>query len=346
MDVRRQVRGAPRALKETLEKGRSEYDAVVRQTRWGEGPLHIIGSGSSYSGALAGVCAFEGLLGWPVIASPSANFLAYSSSLIRPKSVVLAVSLSGEEAKTLEAALQARTRGATLLAMTASRNSPLADSADGAFLLRAGEGPRLGLQAETCLHAAMGYLAVVAARALKRHHHALDELEREFEKLPEQAEWVLSRLADAARSLASELKDLSSLVLVGGGFYHAAALQAGQALTRLTPLHALAQDAADFHERVGGQGEHGRGLLFLSGTRSPLKKEISESARQARGAGARVFAITDANDRALSDASSLAILLPVLSEMTGSTLALLFLQLLAGCLLWNIKSSPGRERER
>ncbi len=63
MDVRHQIRSMPHALQETLEKGRPEYDEVVRRTRWSDGPLFIVGGGSSYPAALLGAYAFEELLG-------------------------------------------------------------------------------------------------------------------------------------------------------------------------------------------------------------------------------------------------------------------------------------------
>ncbi len=339
MDVRGEIRDAPRALRQTLEKGRPEFESLVRGTRWGDGPLYILGSGPSYPAALAGLCAFEGLLGWPVVVSRAANFLAYSASLIRPRSVVLAVSLSGEADKTLEAALQARSRGAALLALTASATSPLAEAADGAFLVRSGEESRLGLQSGLCLYAAMGFIAMIAARVLKRHHHKLDELEQEYEKLPEHAEWVLTRLTDAARTLASHLRDLESLVLVGGGSYYPAALQAAETMARLTPLRALALDVAELRESLAKPGARNRTALFLSGSRCRMKKEIHESARLMGGPEANLYAVTDSNDQELCGAVSLAVLLPSLAETTGSPLELLFLQSLVSQLLQIRRSS-------
>jgi fructoselysine-6-P-deglycase FrlB-like protein len=339
LDVRGEIRDAPRALRQTLEKGRPEFESLVRGTRWGDGPLYIVGSGSSYPAALAGLSAFESLLGWPVVVSRAANFLAYSAPLIRPRSVVLAVSLSGEADKTLEAALQARSRGAAVLALTASATSPLAEAADGAFLVRSGEEVRLGLQSELSLFAAMGFVALVAARVLKRHHHKLDELEQEYAKLPEHCEWVLTRLTDAARSLASHLQDLDRLVLVGGGSYYPAALQAAETMASLTPVQALAQDAAELRESLAKSGTRGRAALFLSGSRCRMKREIQESARLLGGPEANLYAVTDSNDQELRGVVSLAVLLPSLAETTGSALGLLFLQFLVSQLLQLRKSS-------
>lgn len=329
MDVRQEIRDAPRVLKETLEKGRPEFEALIRRTRWGEGPVYIIGSGVSYHAALAGRLGFEELLGWPVVARRSAEFAAYSASLIRPRSVLLAISPSGESEETVAAARQARARGAVVLALSQNTASPLAEAADGVFQIRAGEASAGSILSGLCLHAAAGYISVVAAQVLKRHHQKLDSLENEFHKLPEQAEWVLTQLSGAARSLAGEIKGLSRLAMVGGGFYYASALQAAAEMDRRAALHAEACEVSDGVDRGAFAKETQSAILFLSGSRCRLKKEIHAAAQRAKVAGLRAFAVTDANDRELSERAELAVLLPPVGEATGSTLALLFLQWLA-----------------
>lgn len=331
MDLRTEIRNAPRAMRETLEKGRPEYEALVRQIRWGDGTVYMVGSGSSYVGALTGARAFEELLGWPVVARRAADFSVSSASLIRPRSVLLAISPAGESDATLEAAREARSRGAVLLAVTANPDSPLAEMADGVFLLRTGEGPGGGITAVLCLQAALGYLGLVAARSLKRHHQKLDDLEKDFEKLPAQAEWVLNNLSDAARALAAELKGLAAVLLVGGGFYYPAALHAAHFLNHLTPVRAEAKEATELLEETSTAQLSGT-VLFLSSSRCRMRRAVHACAKSVKGAGGKVIAVTDSNDRELSNAAGLAVLLPLLFEMPGSTLSLLFLQWLACCL--------------
>ena len=66
-DVRRQFLDLPRALREILEKGRPEWEELVRRARWGELPVYMVGCGASFAVGLAGAYAFESLLGWPVV---------------------------------------------------------------------------------------------------------------------------------------------------------------------------------------------------------------------------------------------------------------------------------------
>lgn len=338
MDLKAEILDIPHALGETLEKGRPEYDALVRQTRWGDGPIYVVGSGSALFAGLSAAYAFESLLGWPVVVREAAAFQTYSLSVLRPRSVVLALSPSGEDSETLEVAQSARSRGATVLVLTNNAQSALAKSADGVFLVRAGEEHGAGAKAAVCQQAAASYVGLVAARVLKRPHPQLDALEADFEKLPGHVDWALTQLTDAVRSFASELQGLQGLGAVGGGFYHPAALQWASLVTKLTAIDARGFEAVEFlHSRLDSL-ERGATIVFLSSSRCRAKKFVHALAETAGKARARVLSITDGNDRELADRSALALLLPVLSEMTGATLALALLD-------W-VAYQASRQRER
>ena len=98
MDRRQQILDVPRSLRDTLEKGRLEFESVIRRVRWGEGPVFMVGTGSSFLAALTGAHAFEDLLGWRVIAQAAGGFNVDGLPVTRPRSVVLALSNSGESA--------------------------------------------------------------------------------------------------------------------------------------------------------------------------------------------------------------------------------------------------------
>lgn len=344
MDLKQEILDTPRALREMLEKGRPEYEALVRKTRWGDGPIYVIGGGASAPLGVTAAYAFEGLLGWPVVTRPAKVFATYGVALLRPRSILLVLSESeAEESEaTLETARLARSLGATVLALTHDPVSPLAQMADGVFLLRLGEEAGAGVKALISAQTALGYISFVAARTLKRHHPQLDVLEQEFEKLPGHVEWVLSQMPDAVRSLASELKGLPRLRLVGAGFYHAAALAGALLMTRLAGLEAEGFESSEFRSVVLPGLEREAGVAFLSGSRCRLKREVHRAAAQARIAAARIISVTDGNDRELADRSTLAVLLPILTEMVGSTLALTLLAWVAA----QVAREQGRNSSR
>jgi glutamine---fructose-6-phosphate transaminase (isomerizing) len=322
LDLKQEILDIPRSLRETLEKGRPEFEALVRATRWGDGPLFVVGSGPSYPAGLTAQYAFESLLGWPVVVRPASEFEAYALAVLRPRSVLLVISHSARSEETLEVARACRSRGAVVLVLTCDPESALAQAADGVFLLRAGESVEPGVKMAVLAHATLGFIALSAARILKRHHPQLDALEQEFEKLPGQVDWVLNQLAGAAGALASEVSSCRRLSIIGAGFYHPVALQSSLMIKEL--LHVGAEGFGPSVYSYGPVAQVTREdvVAFVSGSRSRLKKEVHLAAARVKKAGAKIVSITDAGDRELSDRSDLAVLLPTLSEMVGATLSL------------------------
>src|SRR5271157_3541490 len=154
METRAKIMEIPRLLRETLEKGLAEYETLIRHVRWGEGPIYICCCGASMPVGLAGAYLFEWLAGWPVLARPPEVFDAYTLNAVRPQSVLLVVSASGENSKALEVVRQARLRGATRLALTRNADGLLAKACEGVFLIR-DEGASDSAAAAVCLHAAL-----------------------------------------------------------------------------------------------------------------------------------------------------------------------------------------------
>jgi DNA-binding MurR/RpiR family transcriptional regulator len=76
--------------------------------------------------------------------------------------------------------------------------------------------------------------------------------------------------------------------------------------------------------------------MFVSGSRLRIKREVHQAAAQIKVKGARLVTLTDTNDRELVDRSEIAILVPPLSEVGGSILALTLLELLAIVVARNV----------
>lgn len=325
MDSRQAILDTPRALREMLEKGRPEYEAVIRRTRWGDGPLFIVGRGPSLFAGMTVGLGFESLVGWPVVVREATEFSAHALGVLRPRSVVLAISQSGESPETLEAARAAHSRGATVLAVTKAAQSTLAALADGIFLVGAGGESGSDGTSSVCRHAALGYISLVAAQVLKRHHPQLATLETEFQRIPEHIEWVLTQLGDAVRPFAAELKRCEDITVAGGGFFHSIAAEWARQFSR--EMRIPVESPASFEDEFDcfRNPAAGRAIIFLSNSRCRLKRAVHKAAARAERAGIKSLTITDRDDRELQNHSSLAILLPTLHEMTGAVLTLALL---------------------
>jgi DNA-binding MurR/RpiR family transcriptional regulator len=326
MVAKSQLQDIPRALSDTLEKGRGDYESLIRQTRWGEGPIYLCGCGAASLVCLAGAYAFEDLLGWPVVVRSAAAFEAYSLSTLRPRSVMMLVSASGETPEALSLARKARARGATLLALTGDSGGALAQASHGVFLVRT-SGDDASASTAVSQHAALTSIALLAARALARPTPQAREAEEDLAKLPGQIDWAFTQLSDALRSLASSLAGQTRLCVAGGGYYHAPAIRGAWRLRALAGIPAVSGSPWEFSSPDAIR--HGEALMILSGSRAKAKKAACQAAAQARIKEVPVFAITDREDRELPERSTLAVLVPPMVELVASTLTLALLEWVA-----------------
>jgi glucosamine--fructose-6-phosphate aminotransferase (isomerizing) len=341
METRAKVLEVPRLLRETLEKGVREYETLIRRVRWGEGPIHICCCGASLPVGLAGAYLFEWLADWPVVAHSSRVFEAYALSTVRPRSVLVVISASGEDPEALDVVRAARFRGATLLALTRNPDSPLAKACEGVFLTR-DEGAN-DSAAAVCQQGALSSVALIAARVLKRSGAVLSSFEDELKRLPEHVEWSFTHLSDAVRSLARELRARDHFWLVGGGLYHPVVIHGGRRLSASGAIHCDGIEVSEFCSGPLLHLRRGDVAMFISGSRLRIKRDVHQATAQIKGKGARLISLTDSNDRELVERSEIAVLVPPLSEVVGSTLTLTLLELLASEFARNPREEPDRK---
>ena len=343
MNIRNELLEIPDALRRLHEEGRHLYDALVRRIHWGERPVYMLGDGACYPAAWSGAWAFESSLGMPVVVQRAGSFSAYTSRTLARRSLVVVAAGPEASEETLEAAGKARTRGAIVWAVTSQPAGELAALADAAVNDFSGDAVGDGPRSVFCRHAALLFLAVAAARVLKSPGQVLGSLEEELENLPRQVEWVLNQISDAARALAKNIAPLPELAVAGGGAFYPIALQAACALHRPGGPRARGFEVLEFQQSRRQILQPAAGVLYLSSSRCGLKAQVHRSARELRQEGhQKIFALTDANDRQLSERADMAVLLPVLTEPAAALLTLVFLEL-AGSFAAQA-SSPGAKR--
>ncbi len=320
MNIKNDVLEIPRSLQRFVETDLAQIEKQVRQWRLGEGPIFVVGEVSCEAAVGTASYAFESLLARPAPARVASTFTEYTLHSLEPRSVVLAVSRSGENEEVLRAANLAKSRGSALWAVTAAEQSRLSKMARAVLPVFQGEAGRSDAAWIVGAQAAVLALAMVAARILRQPSAEERNLEEEFHRLPRLMEDTLLRVQDAARSLAGELTRLRKVVIAGGGFFHPVAAQAAAGL-RACNMDAEGCEITDFRPSPQRDGPPASGVLLFSSSRCRLKRQAHEAARLARFAGEEVFAVTDTNDRDLAARSKLAILLPTLEEATGAVLA-------------------------
>ena len=322
----------PRVLTALLQKEK-EFGAFVRATHLGDGPLYFVGSKASFPACLTGVAAFESLLGVPAMARVEADFLAYSLDALRPRTLVYVIPPVEEAEGMVGAARALRAKGARLVTIVSGGENPLAGAADGVVTFPGGAEAQSSLSSAVARHAAMVYLALLAARIQNPPQEERLREEAEFEKLPEEAERILLQASDALRVFAEEIKNARRVLVAGGGRFLPVALEAARELEKATGVEALAQDVARaIPPRLPPEGR----AIVLSCSRCRVREQVQRWAAQVSNSGGVVLSLTDAADRGLRECSRAVLLLPVMGEAAASILQLA----VVGALAW----PAGRER--
>ncbi|MGH7247232.1 MAG: SIS domain-containing protein [Pseudomonadota bacterium] len=325
LNVREAAREMPGVVT-AVSAERSRYDESIRQARWIEGPVFIIGPGAAMNAVRAGARAFEWLLGWPALAREAAEFRNYSWAVLRPRSAVIAVSASGEDAEVVEVAQRASRLGVGVLALTANPESALAQAARAVFRLPSPAGGSALLTGPLAEHTALFEIAMAAAKIFNPRNPHIQAVESEFEKLPERIPWMQIHLLDPIRACAARLEGCRRLLMAGGSFYHTAAEEAVTLARRVTPRIIDAVEVEGAAEFLPGALNFADAVLLLSSSRFRGKKSAHALAARLKAGATKTLAITDGTDRDLVSLCEFSVLTPELPEIPGCLLSMILAQ--------------------
>jgi glutamine---fructose-6-phosphate transaminase (isomerizing) len=227
--------------------------------------IKLIGAGTSYYASLFAKHIFGLGGGLDAEACVSSEF-EFRARLLRPGSVVIALSQSGETADTLHAARAAREKGAKVIAITNNEISSLSQLADLVIPLRSGP--------EFAVAATKSYTAQLAVLLLL-DHRLNPESTADIRSLWQARDAVFNLTSISARAhigeLAHELSVRPHVFLIGRGPQYVTALEAALKLKEVAGMRAEA-----FH---GGEMKHGPLALIEHGTPVVLFYDAGEAAR-------------------------------------------------------------------
>ncbi|MCB2223160.1 MAG: glutamine--fructose-6-phosphate transaminase (isomerizing) [Actinobacteria bacterium] len=325
----------PDVITETLSgriSGTSEVvlDGVAFPDGFVEGldKIWITACGTAYHAGLVGKEIFERKLRIPVDVV-YAHELRYRDPIIRPGSLTIAISQSGETADTLAAAELARSRGSRLLAITNVVGSTLSRISDDVLYTRAG--PEIAV-ASTKAYLAMligEYLLTVAmGRARGRYTPAESaDMITGLRHLPQAAEEILEGAADIAE-LAEAFDGAEDVYFLGRGVDYAVAMEGSLKMKEISYIHSEAMPA--------GELKHGTLALVTRGTpvvtvltQGDVYDKTVSALQEVKARGAHTIAVAYADDADAHKHADRVIRIPRVPDLLSPVLSAIPLQLLA-----------------
>lgn len=204
----------------------------------------ITGCGSAYYAGLTGELLIEELVGIPVETEIASEFRYRRFTGDPLKTVLVAVSQSGETADTLEAVREAKKHGMLTIGIVNAVGSSIARETDAGVYNHAG--PEIGV-ASTKAFISQLIVFVLVALYLKQckggteaHHEVLRELTR----LPDYARRILAD-SETVASIARKHADMRDALFVGRKFQYPIAYEGALKLKEISYVHAEAYGAGE-----------------------------------------------------------------------------------------------------
>ncbi len=285
----KEIHEQPLAISNALRIQNIYYDLIASKMHKAE-QVYVIGCGTSYHACLAASYLFSKLAMLQAKPIVSSEFIEQYGHAINKKSVVLAVSQSGETADTLDALRFAKKMGASIFGITNVMGSSITRLSE--VYIGQNSGPEIGVAATKTFTAQLSVLTMLAViLAEKKGSISNNELEIMKKMLLDVPKVMKKTLSTEVKikKLVKRYKDKSSFCFLGRGINVTTALEARLKLLELSYIPSLAYPAGESKHGFIAVVEEGYPIIFIApkdGTYDKILGNIMEmKARKASTIG-------------------------------------------------------------
>jgi glucosamine--fructose-6-phosphate aminotransferase (isomerizing) len=290
--------------------------------------VEFVACGTAGYAASVGAYALQQWAGIPARWTIGSEF-RYSPPPLDERTLVIAVTQSGETADTLAPVRLARERGCTVIAVTNTVGSAITRDSDAVLFLQAG--PEIAVVATKTFVTQVTTLVMLAAAIAKARGRLDPATERELvhglRALPDAAERTLA-MAEPARELARRYVNARGFMFVGRGITYPVALEGALKLKEVSYVHAEGYAA--------GELKHGpislldaECPLVAVATRSSVYDKVVSNVMEGRARDARIIAVATEGDPTIASIADEVFWVPETIEPLSPVLAIIPLQLFA-----------------
>ena len=331
----KEIHEQPQALRQCLA-GRLDPDGTVRTDELagvaaalaGVDRVEFVACGSASYAALVGAAAVQEWTGLPARVTVGSEF-RYSPPPLDGRTLVIAVTQSGETADTIAPTRFAREQGCPIIAVTNTVGSAITREADAVLFLQAG--PEVAVAASKTFTTQVLTLVLVAAQIARLRGTLDPEVEAvlvgNLRALPDAAQRALDAAGGVAE-IARRYVNSRGFMFVGRGYTYPTAMEGALKLKEVSYLHAEGYAA--------GELKHGpislldaECPLVAVATRSAVYDKLVSNIMEGRARDARVIAVATEGDDQIARFADDVMWVPPTHEMLGPILAIIPLQLFA-----------------
>jgi glucosamine--fructose-6-phosphate aminotransferase (isomerizing) len=297
--------------------------------------IHIVACGTSWHAGLVGKFLLEELARIPAEVDYGSEF-RYRNPILDSRSLVVAISQSGETADTLAAVREAKAKKARILSICNVVGSMLSRESEGTLYTRSG--PEIGVastKAFTCQLVVLYLLALRLAQLRKKiTPKATAELFAELNRLPHHLQDMLAGSSIYEKTAKAMYKSNNCLYL-GRGIHYPIALEGALKLKEISYIHAEGYPAGEMKHGPNALIDGNLPVVALAArdTRDPRSllryEKMISNIEEVRAREGIVIVLASEGDTRISQLSEHVLYVPELSDYLIPILLVVPLQLLA-----------------
>jgi glucosamine--fructose-6-phosphate aminotransferase (isomerizing) len=273
----------PHVIRNLVREQNTQINKAAAQIKNAFG-TYFIACGTAYYAGLAGTYLFSKIAKHHTNASAGSEF-GYLTDFLTDKSLVVALSQSGETIDIISSLKTAKTKNSKILAITNTLGSTLYRMSDTQLMLNAGP--------EKCVLSTKSFTAKITYLYLLAHamNNTTEAGQKDIEKAVKQIEHLLKE-KESLHAIAQQIKDKKHIYILGRGLSYPTALESALKIKEVSYIHAEGFAGGELKHGVMALIEKGTPVLVYNPSDETYEDTLS-SAHEVKARGAYVIGVAD-----------------------------------------------------
>ncbi|MBN2856939.1 MAG: glutamine--fructose-6-phosphate transaminase (isomerizing) [Candidatus Delongbacteria bacterium] len=298
------------------------YKSLINAER-----IFIVACGTSWHSALIGEYMIEEYARIPVEVEYASEF-RYRDPIITPKTVVIAISQSGETADTLAAIREAKRKGATVIGICNVVGSTISKETHAGVYLHAG--PEIGVASTKAFTSQVIVLALITIDIARHKSMSFREgykIVEELKILPALVESILQN-SSIIKDIAEKFRNAKNFLYLGRGYNFPVALEGALKLKEISYIHAEGYPAAEMKHGPIALIDENMPVIFIA-IKDSIYDKVVTNIKEVKARNGVVISIASHGDEEIAGISDYVIKIPDTTNLLSPILTVIPLQLLA-----------------
>ncbi len=291
--------------------------------------IQIVACGTAMHAGMVFKSMVESLMRIPVDVAVASEY-RYNDPIIDEKTLVIAISQSGETIDTLEALRLSKQCGATTLSVVNVKGSTIARESD--YVVYTHAGPEIAVASTKAYTVQIATLYLIGCKIGLVQKRISEEQARDFilhlQNVPQDIQKVLAKKDSISETVVDVLKNAENAFFIGRGNDYSLSLEGALKLKEISYIHAEAYAAGELKHGTIALITEGVPVIAIATQRKVLSKMLS-NIEEVTARGASVILITEENTQVSEKAYKIHLTIPETEDVFSVFPTSAYLQLIA-----------------